>query len=186
MAAFDMLSLGGPTNPPANTGYPAAQPAAAPAPVSNGFGGFDALSGLDALSAMPSPAPSQPAVSQNSGGGLLDMMGSAPAPTPAPAMAAFSAPAPTPAPAVQHPPPNGEPITFLDEPSSIKIIGGVLKNGTGKTQCTVQFLNNGGAQIDNLKFQLAVPKYIQMNMQTPSSTSVAPGGVATQVIFDFE
>jgi hypothetical protein len=133
----------------------------------------------------PTPAPIQVNQASGAAGGLLDMIGSAPAQTPATsAPTALSAAAPTTVAAMvaQHPPPNGEPIVFLEEPDSIKIIGGVLKNGSGKTQCTVHFLNNSGSPIENLKFQLAVPKYIQMNMKTPSSTSVPPGGLASQVV----
>merc|ERR1719331_1325141 len=50
------------------------------------------------------------------------------------------------------------------------------------TNVDASFSNQTGAQFDGLNFQVAVPKYMQLKMNTPSSTSVPPNnaGKATQ------
>jgi len=50
------------------------------------------------------------------------------------------------------------------------------------TSIEASFSNSTGAQMDGLNFQVAVPKYMQLQMKPPSTTTVPPNnsGKATQ------
>jgi len=131
------------------------QAAPTPAPVA-ATGSLDILSGLfDALPAEPQQQQQQQP--QNDGlADFLDFDTPAPQPTGIPPVTVFQK--------------NGLSIVFnyekVDNPAVINVMA--------------QFQNGTGGNISNLDFQVAVPKYLKLNMQSPSSQVLQPGGQATQ------
>jgi len=90
-----------------------------------------------------------------------------------------SAPAAPPVPAGAYPPfqawsKNGLSITFTCSKDA---------SNPSVTNIEAAFANASAAQMDALNFQVAVPKYMQLKMTPPTSTSVPPNnsGRVTQV-----
>ena len=54
--------------------------------------------------------------------------------------------------------------------------------GNGATTINLVFANTGGAHIDKLVFQAAVPKFLKLEFSPLSSDSIAAGSTATQTI----
>ena len=69
---------------------------------------------------------------------------------------------------------------------ALTVVFEVMKPDLSSQDCTVvaSFKNSGTADMTGLNFQVAVPKYISMTMEPPSSTTVPGngGGDVTQVI----
>jgi len=167
---IDLLQdiLGSPAPaPPPSLGM-AAAPAA---PPPGAMGGMDDLLGL--LGGSPAPAPAAPPPGQPAGMDMMaQMMGG-------PAMGLGSAPAAPPVPAGAYPPfqawsKNGLSITFTCSKDA---------SNPSVTNIEAAFANASAAQMDALNFQVAVPKYMQLKMTPPTSTSVPPNnsGRVTQV-----
>jgi AP-1 complex subunit gamma-1 len=142
---------------------PSGMPSAAPPPGVGG--GMDDLLGL-----LGGPSPTPAATPPPGMGGGVDVMASMMG-----GMAMGGAPA---APPGSFPPfqawnKNGLVIEFVcsKDPSNPSI-----------TTVEASFTNQTAAQMDGLNFQVAVPKYMQLQMKPPSSTSVPAGGAgkATQ------
>lgn len=154
-------------------------------------GGDDLFSMLNT-----SAAPSQPAA--NSGGDdLLDLLGMAP-PTGAPAAAsggaapdlladllgggsqppaANPAPAPAPVPAAASAPPaqtvydkHGVSISYAKQPTQRPNL----------THIIATFTNQNSSSVEGFSMRIAVPKYIQLKLQNPSTTVLGPMGSASQ------
>ena len=207
---FDMLG-GGETSAPQQNGGSLGAPAggdggksdmdllseifsAQPAPAATGTG-YDPFSAPAALSA-PAPAPVNP----------MDLFGAPPAPAPAPPTSNSSldifgaapiqqqqlqpqsapdlfgaAPAPpVPTPAAQPttisvPGPNHQGISIEFECSKPEAFD------QQKSLLIAKFTNLTAAPIVGLNLQVAVPKYVTLNMQPPTSTTVPPGGSGKQV-----
>lgn len=153
--------LGG-TPGPASTPTQSMGGAAAPPPGAGG--GLDDLLGM---LGSPAPAPAPPGMGAaggvGAGGDIMGMMGSPAAPAAPPgSFAPFTAWSK-----------NGLVITFAcsKDPANPSI-----------TNIEAAFTNATAAPMDSLNFQVAVPKYMQLKMTPPSSTSVPPGnsGQVTQ------
>lgn len=169
----------------------AAQPAApaesAPAPAANTFDMFGAPA-PQAAPAAPAPAPVDP----------MDLFGAPPASTPAPAAASsgtdifgatpavatpaapqsggdlFGAPAPTPAPAA----PQGVRVPAISHGGLSVEFECTKPDNWNKQKSTLiaHFQNSSGAIIYGMNLQVAVPKYVQMEMDPPSSTTIPQSG----------
>jgi len=151
-------------------GSPAPAPAApgAPpvAPPPGAMSGMDDLLGLLG-SPSPAPAPAAPPAGMDM---MASMMGG-------PAMGLGSAPA-------APPPGTFAPFTAFEK-------GGITMTFTctkdpanlSVTNIEASFTNATPAPMDSLNFQVAVPKYMQLKMTPPSSTTVPPGnsGKVTQL-----
>lgn len=167
-------------------------PSTAPAPVGGGRATAapqgDLLDLNDLLGGPEQPAVQQPAAPPTGGGGggdlldLLDIGGTAPAPTPAPAMGGggndlglldifggSSTPAPTPAVQQELPPmdayeKNGLKIQFMIRreaaPSSYTIMA--------------RFGNMSSMPMSNFVFEAAVPKYLQLKMEPATGQALMP------------
>jgi len=161
-AEVDLLAdlMGGSPAPAPN---PGAQPAAAPP---GAMGGMDDLLGL---LGSPAPAPAAPPAAPPGGMDMMTSMMGGPA---------MGLGAPAPAPGTFAPftawEKNGLQITFVvsKDPANLSV-----------TNIEASFTNATPAQMDALNFQVAVPKYMQLKMTPPSSTTVPPGnsGKVTQL-----
>ena len=129
--------------------------AAAPAPPPGMGGGMDDLLGL--LGGSPAPAPAAPAAPAGMDA-MMAMMGG-------PAMSMGAAPAAPPG-RVQAWSKDGLQIMFMatKDPSNPSV-----------TRVEATFNNSTGGNIEGLNFQVAVPKYMQLQMKPPSSTTVTAG-----------
>jgi len=154
-------------------GSPAPAPAmptaaAAPPPGAMG-GGMDDLLGL--LGGSPAPAPAAPPPGAPAGmDAMAAMMGG-------PAMGLGAAPA--------APPAGGFPPFQAWAKDGLQIMFACAKDPSNASVTNIEasFTNSTGAQMDSLNFQVAVPKYMQLKMTPPSSTSVPPNnsGAVKQV-----
>lgn len=149
----------------------------APAPVAHSFSANMNGDGAsyDPFNSMPSSQPQQAAAS----GGLAPV--STPAPAAAPAMDdMFGASVSTPALpqnnniVVQGPNHQGIIVEFeCTKPDAMN---------NAKSTLIAKFQNNNSAAVHGLSLQVAVPKYVTMEMKPPTSTTVAPsGGNSSQV-----
>jgi AP-1 complex subunit gamma-1 len=140
-------------------GAPAPQAAAAPAPVNP----------MDLFGAPPAATPA-PAMSSG-----IDMFGAAPAVAMSQPMSdPFGAPAPTPTPA-------GPPTVRVPALShgGLSVEFECSKPDTWnkqKSDLIAHFTNSSGAPIYGMNLQVAVPKYVTMEMQPPSSTTIPQSG----------
>jgi len=157
----------------------AAAPIAA-APVATG-GGFDMFA--------PQPAAPQPTVvSQPTPMTMNDPFGATPAPTPV-------APQPTPV-APQPQQANSALSVGGPTPSEITVPGFAHQGLTVEFKCSkpdafnkqksilvARFINNTGEPLYGLHLQVAVPKYVTMEMKPPTSTTVpVTGGSSTKEV----
>jgi AP-1 complex subunit gamma-1 len=142
---------------------PSGMPSAAPPPGVGG--GMDDLLGL-----LGGPSPTPAATPPPGMGGGVDVMASMMGGM---AMGGAAAAPPGSFPPFQAWNKNGLVIEFVcsKDPSNPSI-----------TTVEASFTNQTAAQMDGLNFQVAVPKYMQLQMKPPSSTSVPAGGAgkATQ------
>jgi AP-1 complex subunit gamma-1 len=115
-------------------------------------GGMDDLLGL--LGGSPAPAPAAPAGMD----AMMAMMGG-------PAMSMGAAPAAPPG-SFQAWSKDGLQIMFMatKDPSNPSV-----------TRVEATFNNSTGGDMEGLNFQVAVPKYMQLQMKPPSSTAVTAG-----------
>lgn len=147
---------------------------AAPAPASGGYDPFSnpapqeaaAPNPMDLFGAPPTAAPAAPAAS-------VDIFGAPPASAPAPAATSdlFGA-APIPAPSG-----GGIRVPGLSH-SGLSFEFECLKPDAMNNQKSVlvaHFSNSSGGPIHGMNLQIAVPKYITMEMQPPSSTTIPVG-----------
>ena len=186
-----------------------AQPSFAPAPASGGYDPFSnpapvpASNPMDLFGAAPAVSAPAPASSSNP----MDLFG-APPPASTPAVGASSNPmdlfgappqvsTPAPAPASNPMDAFGAPQAAAQSASAGVRVPGLSHGGltvefecskpepmnSQKTQLLAHFTNNAGAPMHGMNLQVAVPKYIAMEMQPPSSTTVPIGsGQVTQKI----
>lgn len=152
----DLLAdiLGGTTSPapPSNTGTPA--------PQSNVSAIMD-LFGSGPAQATPPPQAASAAAPPSSGLDLLDSMGSS---SPAPAGGA----APAGFPCYNN---NGLVVTIATQ-----------RNAEGIVQALARFRNASGGPLSNVGLQAAVPKSQKLQLNSISSTDLAPGTEATQAM----
>ena len=170
-----------------------APPAAAPAPTSGGYDPFGGampqstpaaaapapVNPMDLFGAPPAAAPALPTAAPAAGG--IDISGAAPAPQPvAPAPAAPAAPAvagasgdagPITVHAFSH---NGLSVEFSCTKPDIW--------NKQKSTLVATFNNSTEGPIYGLNMQCAVPKYVTMEMQPPTSTTVPQSGGNAQTI----
>ncbi|KAI8804398.1 adaptin N terminal region-domain-containing protein [Cladochytrium replicatum] len=108
-----------------------------------------------------SPAPAKPAGSGGASNSLLDLLGG-------------GAPSP--------PAATGGPVLVAYDKNGLKITLSPKKLGSGEAMSVqATFYNTAGSgQIQNLGFQVAVPKTLKLQMHPLSSTSVSAGTPATQ------
>lgn len=154
----DLLAdiLGGTTSPapPSST--------ATPTPQSNVSAIMD-LFGSGPAAATPPPQAAAAAAPPSSGLDLLDSMGSS---SPAPAAAGGAAPAGFPC--YNN---NGLVVTIATQ-----------RNAEGIVQALARFRNASGGPLSNVGLQAAVPKSQKLQLNSISSTDLAPGTEATQAM----
>jgi AP-1 complex subunit gamma-1 len=169
-------------------------PTLAPAASSGSSAGAGAFGGLNLLggaAAAPAAAPAKPAggaslMDDLLGGGLLGGGGLAPSPVaaaPAPAAGGgLFGLAPTPAPAAAAP--AGE-ITAYDK-AGVRITFSGKKHPTNAqlTMVRASFHNLTAAPVSQFVMQVAVPKYITLQLDPATGTDLPPGssGAVTQVL----
>lgn len=158
-------------------------PAPAPTVAAGGGGAFDVFS--------PPPAAVAPPVAANDMFAPAPAVAAAPLAAPGGAMDLFGAPSP--APAAQPPPPQQQQqqVTPVDGPAPADVaVSGFDHRGLAVTfHCTkpdawnkqhsvlvAKFRNTTDAPIYGLHLQVAVPKYVTMEMQPPTSTTVPVTG----------
>lgn len=150
--------------PPMGTTSPTSMPAAKPAP----FADLDGLGSLGSLGG--GSFPSSPAKPPSFTGSPINP--SKPVSTVSPST--MSAPGPTVAAASNY---------TIFEKDGLRIDVATSRNDAGDAvTLNATFRNTGSAQLSNLNFQAAVPKALKLQMMPASSSTVAPGGTATQVI----
>ena len=77
---------------------------------------------------------------------------------------------------------TGASYTVFDK-DGLRITMQTVRNDLGDSvTLNTTFSNTGTAQLSALNFQAAVPKTLKLQMMPASSSNVAPGGTATQVI----
>jgi AP-1 complex subunit gamma-1 len=171
-AEIDLLQdiLGSPT-PSAGGSMVAAAPPAGGAPPAGAMGGMDDRLGLLGSPA-PAPAPAAPPPGAGGVDMLSAMMGS-------PAMGMGAAPAAPAAPAGGAFAPF---VAWSKGGLSIEFVCSKDPANPSITLIQAGFTNANPAAIDGLNFQVAVPKYMKLDMKPPSSTTVAAsnGGKTTQ------
>ncbi|KAK3399061.1 putative gamma-adaptin precursor [Sordaria brevicollis] len=156
----DLLAdiLGGATSPPTST---------SPAPAQSNVASIMDLFSQGPTST-PSPAPAAaPAAAPSA---VLDLFNTTPAAAPAPAPQA----APKPAAAAGHP---------CYDNNGLNITIQIQRNAEGMIQATARFRNSfpGGA-LSAVGLQAAVPKTQKLQLLNISSTDIAPGAEATQMM----
>ena len=162
-------------------------PAAPAAPATNGT--FDMFGGGSAAAPVaPAPAPINP----------MDLFGAPPAPAAAPvaAMDIFGATPAAPAPAmsggggdifgapVVPAAPQGVRVPAISHAGlSVEFECSKPDNwNKQKSTLTAHFKNESGAIIYGMNLQVAVPKYVQMDMDPPSSTTIPQSGGNTKTV----
>lgn len=148
-------------------------PAATPSAPATGMS-MNGGASYDPFGSMPSSQPQQPPSNP------MDAFAPTPTPTPLPTTTAaapvvddiFGAPAPAPVPkqnpVVQGPSHEGLSIEFeCTKPEALS---------RAKSTLIAKFKNSNSAAIHGLSLQVAVPKYVTLEMKPPSSTTVAPSG----------
>ncbi|KAL7462372.1 hypothetical protein ACHAXS_002751 [Conticribra weissflogii] len=171
-----------------------AAPVSSPAPVP---GGFDVFATLPSQPVAPSPAVNmfvpQPAASMM-GSSVVDPFAS----SPSPAMQPQPLPPAVPAPAISSPAPmmSAPSQTPSSAPSSVTVQGFTHQGLTVEFECTkpdtwnkqhsllvAKFINKTDAPLYGLHLQVAVPKYVTMEMKPPTSTTVpVTGGSNTKLV----
>ena len=134
-----------------------------------------------ATSAMPAAPP--PGV----GGGMDDLLGliGSPAPAPAPPAAAgvdaMTAMMGGGAMSMGGTPPGAFPPFQAWNKNGLLVMFACSKDPANAsiTNIDASFTNSSGAQMDQLNFQVAVPKYMQLKMTPPNSTTVPPNNSGT-------
>lgn len=105
----------------------------------------------------------------------MDPFGAAPTPAPAPInnnSNGFMTPMPA---VVVAPEPSKDVVSVLDKDGlQLEFECSKLNDG-GQREVVAKFTNKAGAPIHGMNLQCAVPKYISMEMQPPSSTTIALG-----------
>lgn len=174
---------------------PSASSAAAPAAPS---GEMDLLSDLMGLSGGAPAAPSGPSGGMPSagpppgaGGGMDDLLGLLGGPSPTPAagpppgagggvdvMSSMMGGMPMGGGAAPAAPPGSFPPFMAWNKNGLVIEFACSKDPSNPSITSVEasFTNQTAGQLDGLNFQVAVPKYMQLQMKPPSSTSVPAGG----------
>ncbi|KAA8634533.1 hypothetical protein SMACR_04465 [Sordaria macrospora] len=153
----DLLAdiLGGATSPPTST---------SPAPAQSNVASI-----MDLFSQGPtstsSAAPAPPAAPS----AVLDLFNTSPAAAPAPAPQA----APRPAAAAGHP---------CYDNNGLNITIQIQRNAEGMIQATARFHNSFSGALSAVGLQAAVPKTQKLQLLNISSTDIAPGAEATQMM----
>mmetsp|Transcript_23815 Transcript_23815/g.49967 ORF Transcript_23815/g.49967 Transcript_23815/m.49967 type:complete len:1007 (-) Transcript_23815:455-3475(-) len=171
-------------------------PVASPAPIP---GGFDVFATLPSQPAAPAPAVNmfapQPAASAL-GSSIVDPFSSSPTPAmqPQPPPAVPSPAISSPAPTMSAPSPT--PSVSSSASSSITVQGFTHQGLTVEFECSktdawnkqhsllvAKFINKTDAPLYGLHLQVAVPKYVTMEMKPPTSTTVpVTAGSSTKLV----
>ena len=140
--------------------------AAAPAP---------AASGLDLLGGLGGPAAADPMAGFGGMGGMSAL-------TPAPPLASLNI-------AVTDVQPGTFPPATIHDQNNVRVLLNFARNPPHPTICVVvvTMLNLGGVPVNNIQFQAAVPKSLEVKLQPPSASTIPPAGitgpqVATQIM----
>ncbi|KAK3901497.1 adaptin N terminal region-domain-containing protein [Staphylotrichum tortipilum] len=163
----------------------------APPPV-NGSGNADLLADILGGASPPSTTASPPPAQSNVAS-IMDLFSQGPVSTPSPAQSgAASRPPPStdlfsttttsppPAPAAAAAAPAGHPCY---DSNGLNVTIATQRNAEGTIQATARFRNAaGGGPLADVGLQAAVPKSQKLQLLSISSTDVAPGAEATQMM----
>jgi len=165
--------------------------APAPSPTNGTANNADLLAdilGGATPSPAPGSAPSPPPGQQSNVASIMDLFGSGSSSSPAPAAAA-AAPPPSSnvdvfsttssPPPQQQQAPAGHPCY---DANGLNVTMATQRNAEGVIQAMARFRNTGGAALSNVGLQAAVPKSQKLQLMNISSTDLAPGAEATQLM----
>lgn len=164
----------------------------APAPV-NGTGNADLLADILGGTSSPPPATTSPPPGQSNVASIMDLFSQGPSSTPSPAQsaAAHAPPSADLLSATASPPPQpATPAAAAAAPghpcydsNGLVITIQTQRNAEGMIQATARFRNSSApGQLSNVGLQAAVPKSQKLQLLNISSTELAVGGEATQLM----
>lgn len=163
---------------------PAAAPSNGPQATSS-----DLLADILGGSAAPlgGASASPPPAQQSNVSSIMDFFGASPAPsTPSPAgggsgldMLGQAASPPPPQQSLSTPQTGGIPCY---DSNGLKVTFQVQRNAEGMVQATARFQNTTDSPLSNVGLQAAVPKTQKLQLLSISSSELAPGAVATQMM----
>lgn len=141
---------------------------------------------MEAASPTPDPTP-QAAPAPSTGVDLMDLLGGGPTPTPTPQpvqqpvqqqpdlASMFATPTPQPASTPQFPP------VIVHQSQVLSCQFHYRKTGpVNRVEVKAVFTNNTGSPLNGFEFQIAVPKYIVLNLDRAGSSVISPGGKLAQ------
>jgi AP-1 complex subunit gamma-1 len=160
----------------------------APSPV-NGTGNADLLADILGGTSSPAPGTASPPPAQSNVASIMDLFSQGPVSTPSPAQNAAAHPPPSadlfstaasPPPQAAAPPaaPAGHPCY---DNNGLNVTIQMQRNAEGTIQATARFRNTAGA-LSNVGLQAAVPKSQKLQLLAISSTDIATGAEATQMM----
>ncbi|KAJ6444186.1 AP-1 complex subunit gamma-1 [Purpureocillium lavendulum] len=136
-------------------------------------------------SALPSgPGPASPTPQQSNTSSIMDLFGPSPGQsTPSPAAGLdIMGSTTSPPPQQQHATPQPSGIPCYDS-NGLNVTFQVQRNAEGTIQATARFQNTTGSMtLSNVGLQAAVPKSQKLQLLSISSSDLAPGSVATQMM----
>eukprot|EP00656_Telonema_subtile_P022488 TRINITY_DN2363_c0_g1_i1.p1 TRINITY_DN2363_c0_g1~~TRINITY_DN2363_c0_g1_i1.p1 ORF type:complete len:835 (-),score=260.72 TRINITY_DN2363_c0_g1_i1:189-2693(-) len=167
-----------------STSQPAAASMAAAAPVDD----LDGLLGGMVGAPAPAPAPASSGGLDDLLGDLLGDMGGAPTPAPAPALSGGlddllgGLDLGGPAPVQQQQQQAGPPTHVGYQKNGLTITFECRRNPQGMITLRANYSNQTPGALSNFGVQTAVPKEMKLRLQPISSTNIAQGGTANQLI----
>lgn len=164
--------------------------ASVPTPPVNGTGNTDLLADILGGTSSPPPASASPPPGQSNVASIMDLFSQGPVSTPSPAQSAaahappsadlFSTTASPPPPAAA----SGAPVAHpCHDNNGLNVTIQTQRNAEGTIQAIARFRNSSPAgTLSNVGLQAAVPKSQKLQLLSISSTDIAPGAEATQMM----
>ena len=163
-----------------------------PAPA-NGSGNADLLADILGGSTSPPPTTASPPPGQSNVASIMDLFSQGPVSTPSPAQSAAANPPPSAdlfSTAASPPPqaaPAAAPAAAASHPcydnNGLNVTIQTQRNAEGTIQATARFRNSSPAgPLSNVGLQAAVPKSQKLQLLSISSTDIATGAEATQMM----
>ncbi|QBZ54211.1 hypothetical protein PoMZ_09906 [Pyricularia oryzae] len=163
-------------------------------PTTSGQNNADLLADILGGTASPPPASASSGPPKSNMDSIMDLFGSAPAsgsPAPAPTATAASsasmdlfgsAGTPPPQPQQQAAPPVAPTGHPCYDSNGLNVTIQTQRNAEGAIQAIARFRNTGGAPLSEVGLQAAVPKSQKLQLLNISTTDIAPGAEATQMM----
>lgn len=159
------------------------------APVNGNGNNSDLLADiLGGATSSPPPATTSPPPGSSNVASIMDLFSSGPASTPSPAppptsnLDLFSSPVSSPPPQAAAAPPVAPAGYPCYNNNGLNITIQTQRNAEGMIQAVARFKNSSGATLSNVGLQAAVPKSQKLQLLSISSSDLAPGAEATQMM----